>query len=74
MIGDEMTVCGPGGAAFMPRGARHAWKNTEARAGGALFLYTPAKAGALIEEQQRTGRKFDAMNDRELAQILERHG
>jgi len=39
-----------------------------------LFLYTPARAGGLIEEQQRTGRKFGSMNERELADILERHG
>jgi hypothetical protein len=28
----------------------------------------------LIEEQQRTGLKFASMNERELADILERHG
>ena len=28
----------------------------------------------MIEEQQRTGRNFGAMNARELADILERHG
>jgi hypothetical protein len=39
-----------------------------------LFLYTPVKAGGLIEEQQRTGRKFASMNERELAEILQRHG
>ena len=39
-----------------------------------LFLYTPARAGGLIEEQQRTGRTFGSMNERELADLLERHG
>jgi hypothetical protein len=39
-----------------------------------LFLYTPAKAGGLIEEQQRTGRGFRSMNAHELAEILQRHG
>jgi hypothetical protein len=39
-----------------------------------LFLYTPAKARGLIEEQQRTGRKFFSMSERESAEILERHG
>ena len=52
----------------------HAWKSTGAQAGRVLFLYTPAKAGGLIEEQQRTGRKFGSMNERELADILQRHG
>jgi quercetin dioxygenase-like cupin family protein len=74
LIGDDVTVGGPGSCTFMPRGVRHAWKSTGAQAGRVLFLYTPAKAGGLIEEQQRTGRKFGAMNERELADILQRHG
>ncbi len=74
LIGDDVTVGGPGSCAFMPRGVRHAWKSTGAQAGRVLFLYTPAKAGGLIEEQQRTGRKFGSMNERELAEILQRHG
>ncbi len=74
LIGDDVTVGGPGSCTFMPRGVRHAWKSTGAQAGRVLFLYTPAKAGGLIEEQQRTGRKFASMNERELAEILQRHG
>jgi len=58
----------------MPRGVRHAWKSTGAETGKMLFLYTPARAGGLIEEQQRTRRGFASMNERELAEILERHG
>jgi quercetin dioxygenase-like cupin family protein len=73
-IGDEVTVGGPGACAFMPRGVPHAWKSTGTETGRVLFLYTPARAGGLIEEQQRTGRKFGSMNERELAEILERHG
>jgi quercetin dioxygenase-like cupin family protein len=73
-IGDEVTVCGPGACAFMPRGVPHAWKSTGAETGHVLFLYTPARAGGLIEEQQQTGRKFASMNERELAEILQRHG
>jgi quercetin dioxygenase-like cupin family protein len=65
-IGDEVTVGGPGTCAFMPRGMPHAWKSTGAETGRVLFLYTPAKAGRLIEEQQRTGRK--------MTEISERHG
>ena len=72
-IGDELTVGGTGTCAFMPRGVRHAWKNTGAETGRVLFLYTPARAGGLIEEQQRTGRKFASMNERELAEICQRH-
>jgi len=73
LIGDDVTVGGSGTCAFMPRGVRHAWKSTGAQAGCVLFLYTPARAGGLIEEQQRTGRKFGSMNERELADILQRH-
>jgi quercetin dioxygenase-like cupin family protein len=74
MIGDEVTVGGPGSCTFMPRGVPHCWKGTGAETSQVLFLYTPAKAGGLIEEQQRTGRKFGSMDERELADILERHG
>lgn len=74
LIGDDVTVGGPGTCAFMPRGVRHAWKSTGTHTGHVLSLYTPAKAGGLIEEQQRTGRKFGSMNERELAKILQRHG
>jgi quercetin dioxygenase-like cupin family protein len=73
-IGDQITVGGPGSCTFLPRGVPHAWKSTGAETGRVLFLYTPAKAGGLIEEQQRTGRKFGSMNERELADILQRHG
>lgn len=74
LIGDEITVGGPGSCTFMPRGVRHAWKSTGAETGRVLFLYTPGKAGGLIEEQQRTGSKFGSMNERELAEILQRYG
>jgi hypothetical protein len=32
------------------------------------------QSGGLLEEQQRTQRKFASMNERELADILQRHG
>jgi len=73
-IGDQITVGGPGSCTFMPRGVPHAWKSNGAETARVLFLYTPARAGGLIEEQQRTGRKFGTMNERDLAEILERHG
>src|ERR1700704_8776 len=73
-IGDAVTVGGAGAYAFMPRGVPHAWKNTGAETGRVLFLYTPAKAGGLIEEQHRTQRSFSSMTERELAEILQRHG
>ena len=73
-IGDEGTVGGPGTCAFMPRGVSHAWKSTGPETGRVLFLYTPAKAGGLIEEQQRTGRGFASMNEREAAELRQRYG
>src|ERR1700720_2737680 len=73
-IGDAVTVGGPGTCAFMPRDVAHAWKSTGAETGRVLFLYTPARAGGLVEEQQRTGRKFASMNERELADICRRQG
>jgi quercetin dioxygenase-like cupin family protein len=66
-IGDEVTAGGPGACAFMPRGVRHAWKNSGAEVGKVLFLYTPAAAGGLLEEQQRTNQPAGA-------ELLQRHG
>jgi hypothetical protein len=34
----------------MPRNVPHAWKNTGSEPARALFLYTPAAAGGLVEE------------------------
>jgi quercetin dioxygenase-like cupin family protein len=74
LIGDEVTVGGPGACAFMPRGVPHAWKSTGAVTGKVLFLYTPARAGGLIEEQQRTGRNFASMTEQEAAELRQRYG
>src|SRR5207249_2551325 len=74
MIGDEVAVGGVGACAFMPRGVPHAWKNSGAETGRVLFLYTPAKAGGLLEEQQRTHHPIASMNEREAAELRQRHG
>jgi mannose-6-phosphate isomerase-like protein (cupin superfamily) len=73
-IGDEVTAGGSGTCAFVPRGVPHAWKSSGVEPGRVLFLYTPARAGGLIEEMQRTGRKFADMSEAELADFLQRHG
>ena len=73
-IGDVVAVGGPGTCAFMPRGVPHAWKNTGAESGRVLFLYTPARAGGLLEEQQRTDRTFASMDEREATELRQRHG
>jgi mannose-6-phosphate isomerase-like protein (cupin superfamily) len=74
LIGEDITVGGPGTCAFMPRGVRHAWKSTGADPGRVLFLYTPAAAGRLIEEQQETGSNFSSMTESERAEMLRRYG
>ena len=73
LIGEEVTIGGPGTSAFMPRGVRHAWKNTGAQDSCVLFLYTPGAAGALIEEQQRTGSGLSTISEAERADLLRRH-
>src|SRR5262249_53190453 len=73
-IGDDVAVGGPGTCAFMPRAVPHAWKNTGAETARVLFLYTPGKAGGLIEEQQRTGSNFSTMTETARAEMLRRYG
>src|SRR5260370_32986801 len=73
-IGEEVTVGGPGTCAFMPRGLAHAWKNSGAETARVLFLYTPAAAGGLVEEQQRAQPTAAAMSEREKTEQRERYG
>jgi quercetin dioxygenase-like cupin family protein len=73
-IGDVLTVGGPGTCAFMPRGVPHAWKNSGPQTGRVLFLYTPAKAGGLLEEQQRMHRSTTSMSERDVSELRQRHG
>ena len=49
-------------------------KYTGTETGRILFLYTPAKAGGLVEEQQRTRGTFASMTRQEKADTLRRHG
>ena len=42
LIGEQVSVAGPGTCAFFPRGVQHAWKNSGNETGRVLFLYTPA--------------------------------
>jgi hypothetical protein len=43
----------------------HARKSSGAETGRVLYLNTPAKAGELLQEQQRTPRKFVSLTKRE---------
>ena len=72
LIGDEVTVGGPGSCAFMPRDVPHAWKSTGAEPGKVLFLYTPGRAGKFFEELLH--RPAGPVSDRDFAQVGERHG
>ena len=49
LIGDKVSVGGPGTCAFFPRNVAHAWKNSGDATGRVMFLYTPAAAGKYIE-------------------------
>lgn len=73
-IGDEVTDGGTGTCAFIPRGVPHAWKNGGAETARVLFLYTPAAAGGLVEEQQRTQHTIASMSEGEKAEQRRRHG
>jgi quercetin dioxygenase-like cupin family protein len=73
-IDDLVTSGGPGTCAFVPRGVAHAWKNTGAEAGRALFLYTPGGAGRMFEEARRLQRPLSSMDDRELAEFFKCFG
>jgi mannose-6-phosphate isomerase-like protein (cupin superfamily) len=56
-IDDDITSVAPGGCAFIPRGAPHAWKNVGSEPGRVLFVYAPAKAGTVFEELAKNGGK-----------------
>jgi quercetin dioxygenase-like cupin family protein len=73
-IEDQHSIRGPGTCAFIPRGVAHAWKNTGAESGRALFLYTPGGAGRMFEEARRLQRPLSSMDDREIAEFFERFG
>ena len=73
-IGDQVTAGGSGTCAFIPRGVAHAWKNTGAEPGRALFLYTPGGAGRMFEEARRLQRSLSSMDGRESAEFFKRFG
>jgi quercetin dioxygenase-like cupin family protein len=73
-IGDRVTTGGPGTCAFIPRGVAHAWKNTGAEPGRALFLYTPGGAGRMFEKARSLQRPLSALDDREVAEFFTRFG
>jgi len=74
LIGDEVTVGGPGTCAFMPRDVPHAWKSTGAEPGRVLFLYMPGRAGGLFEELAGHSDVSPTLDNDEFVRIAERHG
>jgi uncharacterized cupin superfamily protein len=74
LIGDDVSVGGPGTCAFFPRNVRHAWKSSGSQTGRVLFLYTPASAGGYVEElMHRRERAAPPMNDDERKELRERY-
>jgi quercetin dioxygenase-like cupin family protein len=70
MIGDQVSVGGPGTCAFFPRNVPHAWKSTGSETGRVLFMYTPAGAGGYVEElSERAG----PVDDDERLELRERY-
>ena len=69
-IGETVSTGGPGTCVFFPRNVPHAWKNIGSGPGRALFLYTPASAGAYVEGMltQPTGGRSEAERDALLRQ------
>ena len=72
-IGDEVTAGGSGTCAFLPRGVPHAWKNSGAETARVLFLYIPAGAGGLVEEQIYT-QGTASMTENEKVEQRQRYG
>ena len=74
MIGDTVSVGGPGTCAFFPRNVPHAWKNSGSETSRVLFLYAPASAGGYVEElMHRHERAAPPMNDDERRELRERY-
>jgi quercetin dioxygenase-like cupin family protein len=73
MIGDQVSVGGPGTCAFFPRGVQHAWKNSGSETGRVLFLYTPAAAGDYVESLLHR-RPGEAPSEAEQKAKLEHYG
>jgi quercetin dioxygenase-like cupin family protein len=70
MIGEEISVGGPGTCAFLPRNVPHAWKNTGSDTGRVVFFYTPASAGGYVEEMLH---RAAPMTDAERKELRERY-
>jgi mannose-6-phosphate isomerase-like protein (cupin superfamily) len=71
MIGDEISVGGPGTCAFFPREVPHAWKNSGLETGRVLFLYTPAAAGGYIEDMLKS--PAGPMSDEDRKRLRDRY-
>jgi hypothetical protein len=59
---------------FIPHHVAHAWKNTGAEPGRALFLYTRGVARRMFEEARRLQRPLSSTDDREVAEFFKRCG
>ena len=73
-IGERVTSGGAGTCAFMPRGIAHAWKNSGADAGRALFMFTPVEGGRLFEELLRVQRPLRSVDPATFEKLLPQYG
>ena len=73
-IGELETRGGAGACVFFPRGIAHAWKNTGAEAGRALFVFTPVEAGQLFEEMLQEQRPPQSMDVASFEKLFPKYG
>lgn len=73
-IGERVTSGGAGTCAFMPRGIPHAWKNSGAETGRALFMFTPVEGGQLFEELLRVQRPMRSMDPATVEKLRHQYG
>jgi len=73
-IGEEVSSGGAGTCVFMPRGIAHAWKNSGAEAGRALFVFTPVEGGQMFEEMLREQRPFPSLDSATIERFRREYG
>ena len=54
-LGDETTTVDPGAWIFIPRGAKHGWKNKGTGPARASYFFTPSDGAKFFEESRRLG-------------------
>jgi quercetin dioxygenase-like cupin family protein len=73
-LGDEKRPAGEGDWIFIPRGLRHAWRNTGTAVGRAFFIFTPGAGAKTVEEMRFLGKFALDITPEERDEIWKRHG